>query len=337
MILKLQIIVALRIILIQTMTEHSLFLENISPLDIFGVQNEKIDTIKKYFPKLKIIARGNEIKVIGSKKEFLFFEEQLQYIIAHIQKYNGISITHIHELLRGNQRVESLFDNDNPSNDTLFFGNNGKPIKARTSNQKRLVALHDKNDILFAIGPAGTGKTFTAVALAVRALRNKEVERIILCRPAVEADEKLGFLPGDMREKLNPYLQPLYDALQAMIPPKKLQDLINDNIIQIAPLAYMRGRTLDNAFVILDEAQNATLNQLKMFLTRMGERAKFIITGDVTQIDLPDKNRSGLQQVLAMFSNTQGMASIHFENKDIVRHRLVTQIVTAFDKLSNQN
>ncbi|MDR2962428.1 MAG: PhoH family protein [Bacteroidales bacterium] len=318
------------------MTEHIILLETLNPLDIFGVNNEKIDAIRKYFPKLKIIARGNELKVIGSRKEFEHFEEQMQHIFVHVQKYHGIQLAVIHDMLRGNQKNESLFDNENPNNDVLFYGNNGKPIKARTPNQKKLVALNDKNDILFAIGPAGTGKTYTAVALAVRALRNKEVERIILCRPAVEADEKLGFLPGDMREKLNPYLQPLYDALQAMMPPKKLQDLINENVIQISPLAYMRGRTLDNAFVILDEAQNATLNQLKMFLTRMGERAKFIITGDITQIDLPEKSRSGLQTVLSLFKNSKGIESIQFENKDIVRHRLVSHIIDAFDSLHKE-
>lgn len=314
------------------MLEHIISLQSVEPIDVYGVKNEKIDAIKKSFPKLKIIARGSEIKVIGNKKEIEVFELQFEHILYHIRKYHGISLSNIQEILSSYEHNESLFDNDNPNNDVLFFGNGGKPIKARTPNQKKLVKKEAQSDLLFAIGPAGTGKTYTAVALAVRALKNREVQRIILCRPAVEADEKLGFLPGDMREKLNPYLQPLYDALLDMMPPKRLQDLIQDNIIQIAPLAYMRGRTLDNAFVILDEAQNATLNQLKMFLTRMGERATFIITGDITQIDLPDKNRSGLHKVLEMFHQTKGIETIYFENKDVVRHKLVKLIIEAFEK-----
>jgi phosphate starvation-inducible PhoH-like protein len=293
------------------MLEHIISLQSIDPIDVYGVKNEKIDAVKKAFPKLKIIARGSEIKIIGNKKEIEIFELQFEHILYHIRKHHGISLSHIQDILSSYEHNESLFDNENPNNDVLFFGNGGKPIKARTPNQKKLVKKEGQSDLLFAIGPAGTGKTYTAVALAVRALKNREVQRIILCRPAVEADEKLGFLPGDMREKLNPYLQPLYDALLDMMPPKRLQDLIQDNVIQIAPLAYMRGRTLDNAFVILDEAQNATLNQLKMFLTRMGERAKFIITGDITQIDLPDKNRSGLQKVLDMFKQSKGIETIY--------------------------
>lgn len=317
------------------MTERIISIESFDPIDIFGVKNEKIDTIKKFFPKLKIIARGSEIKVFGSKKEIDNFEFQFDKILQHIQKYHGISLSILHDILSSFESNESLFGNENPNNEILFFGNNGKPIKARTTNQKKLVEYADQNDLLFAIGPAGTGKTYTAVALAVKALKNKEVQRIILCRPAVEADEKLGFLPGDMREKLNPYLQPLYDALLDMMPPKRLQDLITDNIIQIAPLAYMRGRTLDNAFVILDEAQNATLNQLKMFLTRMGERAKFIVTGDITQIDLPDKSRSGLSKVINLITKTKGIETIYFGNSDVVRHKLVKVIIEAFEKAEN--
>lgn len=314
------------------MLEQIISLQSIEPIDVYGVKNEKIDAVKKAFPKLKIVARGSEIKVIGNKKEIEIFELQFEHILYHIRKHHGISLSQIQDILSSFEHNESLFDNENPNNDVLFFGNGGKPIKARTPNQKKLVKKAVHADLMFAIGPAGTGKTYTAVALAVRALKNRQVQRIVLCRPAVEADEKLGFLPGDMREKLNPYLQPLYDALLDMMPPKRLQDLIQDNIIQIAPLAYMRGRTLDNAFVILDEAQNATLNQLKMFLTRMGERAKFIITGDITQIDLPDKNRSGLQKVLEMFKQTKGIETVYFENKDVVRHKLVKLIIEAFDK-----
>ncbi len=314
------------------MTEQTISLHTIDPLDLYGVDNEKINLIKSFFPKLKIIPRGSEIKLIGSKKEIDYFEVQFQGILYYLNKHHGISIAKIHDILSTSERNESLHTHDDPHNEILFFGNNGKPIKARTPNQKKLVTKQKKNDLIFAIGPAGTGKTYTAVALAVQALKNKSVQRIILCRPAVEADEKLGFLPGDMREKLNPYLQPLYDALLDMMHPRKLQELLTDNVIQIAPLAYMRGRTLDNAYVILDEAQNATLNQLKMFVTRMGEHAKFIITGDVTQIDLPDKNKSGLVQCLDLFSQIDGIDAIYFEQKDIVRHPLVKKIISAFDK-----
>lgn len=322
------------------MTEHIISFNSLDPLDIYGVRNEKIDAIKSYFPKLKIIARGNDIKLIGSEKEIEYFETQFEGILYHVKKHHGISLTVIHDILTSTQRNENIHSHEDANNDILFFGNNGKPIKARTPNQKKLVKKQSSNDLLFAIGPAGTGKTYTAVALAVRALKNREVQRIILCRPAVEADEKLGFLPGDMREKLNPYLQPLYDALADMMHARKLQELITDNIIQIAPLAYMRGRTLDNAFVILDEAQNATMNQLKMFLTRMGENAKFIITGDITQIDLPDKKRSGLTRVLDLCKNIKGIDMIYFENKDVVRHKLVSKIIEIFDaeqKKENNN
>ena len=319
------------------MTEHIISLNSYDPVEIFGVYNEKIDAVKPFFPKLKIIARGNEIKVIGSTKEIEFFDAQFKSILQYTKRYQTLSVQSIQDILSAEERNESMHAHENPHNEILFFGNNGKAIKARTPNQKKLVKKQSANDLLFAVGPAGTGKTYTAVALAVRALRNKEVQRIILCRPAVEADEKLGFLPGDMREKLNPYLQPLYDALLDMMHPKKLQELIQDNIIQIAPLAYMRGRTLDNAFVILDEAQNATLNQLKMFLTRMGEHAKFIVTGDVTQIDLPDKNRSGLVKVLELCKNVKGIDMIYFENKDVVRHKLVSKIIEIFERKEKNN
>ena len=314
------------------MTEQIIYLDTVDPLDIFGVQNEKFECICKFFPKLKIIARGNEIHIIGSQKETKNFECQFQKILTHTQRYHGISLQQIQDILSNYESNESLYNNENPNNAILFYGNDGKPIKARTTNQKKMVEKCVENDLIFAIGPAGTGKTYTAVALAVKALKDKAVQRIILCRPAVEAEEKLGFLPGDMREKLNPYLQPLYDALQDMLQPRKLQEYLDTNVIQIAPLAYMRGRTLNNAFVILDEAQNATLNQLKMFLTRMGEHAKFIVTGDITQIDLPDKNKSGLAKAVSLLEKTKGIETINFNEKDIVRHRLVSYIISAFDK-----
>ncbi len=317
------------------MAEQIIYLDTVDPMDILGVRNEKFDAIKKFFPKIKIISRGNEIHLIGSQKEIDNFERQFQKILTHTQRYHGISLQQIQDILSNYETNESLYGNENPNNEILFYGNEGKPIKARTTNQKKMVEKCVENDLVFAIGLAGTGKTYTAVALAVKALKDKAVQRIILCRPAVEAEEKLGFLPGDMREKLNPYLQPLYDALQDMLLPRKLQDYIDTNVIQIAPLAYMRGRTLNNAFVILDEAQNATLNQLKMFLTRMGEHAKFIVTGDVTQIDLPDKNKSGLAKTVSMLEKTKGIATINFNEKDIVRHRLVSHIIAAFEKEYN--
>jgi len=317
------------------MTEHIISFNSVDPIDLYGIRNEKLNAITAFFPKVKVVARGNELKLFGSKKEIEHFETQLTGIIHYIEKFKAITVDRIQEILTNSQSNESIHENTDPNNEILFFGHNGKPIKARTPNQKKLVKKQADNDLLFAIGPAGTGKTYTAVALAARALKNKEVQRIILCRPAVEADEKLGFLPGDMREKLNPYLQPLYDALSDMMHPRKVQELISDNIIQISPLAYMRGRTLDNAFVILDEAQNATFNQLKMFLTRMGEHAQFIITGDITQIDLPDKNRSGLQTALHLFKDTKGIDTVYFENKDVVRHKLVKKIIEAFDNAQN--
>ena len=317
------------------MAEQIIYLDTVDPLDIYGVRNEKFETIKSFFPKLKLVARGSEIHVIGSQKECDNFERQFAKILTHTQRYHGISLQQTQDILSNLEMNESLYGNENPNNQILFYGNEGKPIKARTTNQKKMVEKCVENDLVFAIGPAGTGKTYTAVAIAVKALKDRAVQRIVLCRPAVEAEEKLGFLPGDMREKLNPYLQPLYDALQDMLQPRKLQDYLDTNVIQIAPLAYMRGRTLNNAFVILDEAQNATLNQLKMFLTIMGEHAKFIVTGDVTQIDWPDKSKSGLEKTGSLLSNTNGITAIQFNEKDIVRHRLVSHIISAFEKQSN--
>lgn len=316
------------------MSERIFTLDSIEPIDFYGLRNDNLRIIVQAFPDLKIVARGTEIKVRGGKENIDEFEFRLEKILCYVRKYRSISEDMLNNLL--DTTVDYACCTPDVTTDLLLYGNTGKQIKARTENQKKLVEKAMHTDLLFAIGPAGTGKTYTAVALAVKALKERQVQRIILCRPAVEADEKLGFLPGDLREKLNPYLQPLYDALLDMMPYKRLQDLIHDNIIQIAPLAYMRGRTLDNAFVILDEAQNATLNQLKMFLTRMGERAKFIITGDMTQIDLPDKGKSGLRVVVDMLHDTKGIETIVFEHKDVIRHTLVKQIINKFDAFEAQ-
>lgn len=316
--------------------ERKITLEEIDPMEIYGVNNRILDRIKRYFPKLKIVARGSEIYLEGSEKDIKLFEERLGTLIEiRLRKRN-----------LNEDDVDRLFDYENfPEVDhqditmpedtyNIVYGNDGKVVKARTKNQKRLVDEYYQNDLLFALGPAGTGKTYTAIALAVRALKNKEVKKLILTRPAVEAGERLGFLPGDLKDKLDPYLQPLYDALRDMIHPKKLQALMEEGIIQIAPLAYMRGRTLDSAFVILDEAQNTSIGQLKMFLTRMGCNAKFIVTGDASQIDLPNKRDSGLIKGVELVKNIKGIAVINFGTEDIVRHPLVTKIVKAFDKFS---
>lgn len=313
------------------MIEKTILLGNIDPIDIFGTQNHKMNRIAASFPKLKIIARDNAIKLIGEASAIADFEEKYALLIDYYTRYNSLSLDTINDLL-SSASASGFCPSDADPSGVLVYGNSGKLIKARTDNQRLLVEMQDKNDLVFATGPAGTGKTYTAVALAVRALKNKEVRRIILCRPAVEAEEKLGFLPGNLQDKLDPYLQPLYDALYDMMPAKKLEDLIADKIIQVAPLAYMRGRTLDHAFVILDEAQNATIGQLKMFLTRMGENAKFIINGDFTQIDLPDKSKSGLETTLNMLRGVDGIGMLHFQTKDIIRHRLVRDIVRIFDK-----
>ena len=313
------------------MIEKTILLGNIDPIDIFGTQNHKMNRIAASFPKLKIIARDNAIKLIGEASAIADFEEKYALLIDYYTRYNSLSLDTINDLL-SSAAASGFCPSDADPSGVLVYGNSGRLIKARTDNQRLLVEMQDKNDLVFATGPAGTGKTYTAVALAVRALKNKEVRRIILCRPAVEAEEKLGFLPGNLQDKLDPYLQPLYDALYDMMPAKKLEDLIADKIIQVAPLAYMRGRTLDHAFVILDEAQNATLGQLKMFLTRMGENAKFIINGDFTQIDLPDKSKSGLETTLNLLRGVDGIGMLHFQNKDIIRHRLVRDIVRIFDK-----
>ncbi|MDY6801831.1 MAG: PhoH family protein [Bacteroidota bacterium] len=310
------------------MIEKVIYLEGIEPINIYGAKNTRLEKIKEFYPKLKIIARGDEIKVKGEEQLIFAFEEKLQLIIEYFLKFKKLSDAEFEALLKG--EGESLLKRKEETDDALIYSNTARPIKARTVNQQKLVDEYSTNDLLFAIGPAGSGKTYTAIALAVRAFKNKEVKRIILTRPAVEAGENLGFLPGDLKEKLDPYLRPLYDALMDMIHPRKLADLIEDGIIEIAPLAYMRGRTLDNAFVILDEAQNTTVNQLKMFLTRMGKNAKFIVTGDITQIDLRPKNRSGLVQALKILQNIKGISIVTFDERDIIRHHLVKYIVDAY-------
>jgi phosphate starvation-inducible PhoH-like protein len=312
------------------MFERVIYLEGIDPMLVYGVNNASLEIIKKAFPKLKLVARGNEIKAYGEKMAIDAFEDKIQSITEYYQKYNSLSKNEIEEMLFPSG--SEVLKKHEADKDVIIYGHSGKLIKARTVNQYKLLEEYDENDLMFAVGPAGTGKTYTAIALAVRALRNKEVQRIVLTRPAVEAGEKLGFLPGDVKDKLDPYLQPLYDALHDMIPAKKLNTYVEDGTVQIAPLAFMRGRTLDNAFVILDEAQNATKNQLKMFLTRMGKSAKFIVTGDVTQIDLPDKKSSGLLVALKILKGIKGISIVEFDQRDIVRHRLVKYVVDAFEK-----
>ncbi|WP_346863343.1 PhoH family protein [uncultured Draconibacterium sp.] len=310
--------------------DKQIFLEGVDPLEFYGVNNSKIDLIKKLFPKIKITARGQALFIQGEPSEIKTFEKKFALLLEHFYQYNVLNDEIIQEIF--NSGISSMEENGTGDKDLIVFGNNGKPVRARTPNQKRLHEVSSKSDLIFAIGPAGTGKTYTAIALAVKALKNKEIRKIILSRPAVEAGENLGFLPGDLKDKIDPYLQPLYDALQDMIPPKKLEEFMKDGTIQIAPLAFMRGRTLSNAYVILDEAQNTTVNQLKMFLTRMGLNAKFIITGDVTQIDLPRKSNSGLVQALKILKGIKSISTIFFDKKDIVRHRLVRDIVEAYDK-----
>lgn len=310
--------------------DKQILLEGIDPLEFFGINNAKMNLIKRLFPKINITARGNSLFIQGEEKEINYFEKKFALILDHYYQFNVITDEIIVQILEAG--ISSLEENGSIEPDIIVFGNSGKPVRARTPNQRKLVEESIDNDLIFAIGPAGTGKTYTAIALAVRALKNKEIKKIILSRPAVEAGENLGFLPGDLKEKIDPYLQPLYDALQDMIPPKKLEEFMKDGTIQIAPLAFMRGRTLSNAFVILDEAQNTTVNQLKMFLTRMGLNAKFIITGDVTQIDLPKRSNSGLLHAMSILKKIKSISIIHFDKNDIVRHRLVREIVEAYEK-----
>ena len=307
---------------------REILIEGADPRELYGPQDAYLEQIKTLHPTLKIVARGQSLKVLGPESETQRFARHLDSLVAYYLKYGHISSQVIDQCFSGG----ALQDDTPVDKDVIVYGNNGNIVRARTVNQQRLVKLYDGNDLLFAVGPAGSGKTYTAIALAVRALKERQVRRIILTRPAVEAGEKLGFLPGDMKEKLDPYLQPLYDALNDMIPPLKLQKFLEEGTVQIAPLAYMRGRTLDNAFVILDEAQNTTLSQIKMFLTRMGRNAKFIVTGDVTQIDLPRRSDSGLVRTMEILRRVEGIGIVEFDRRDIVRHPLVKYIVDAFDR-----
>ncbi len=312
------------------MTDKIIVLEEIDPLDIYGVNNKLIDKLISFYPKLKVVPRGNEIYIKGDSSYIESFEKKIETLITIRRRKRSLNEDDINRLFEKQTELNTGSDEDEKEN-IIVYGTEGKVIYARTKNQKRLVECYSKSDLIYALGPAGTGKTYTAIALAVRALKNREVKKLILTRPAVEAGERLGFLPGDMKEKLDPYLQPLYDALRDMIPPKRLAELMEDGVIQIAPLAFMRGRTLESAFVILDEAQNTTLGQLKMFLTRMGNNSKFIVTGDATQVDLPKKSDSGLLKGVEMTRGIKGVAVIDFENCDIVRHPIVSMIVNAFE------
>ena len=309
-------------------TQKTIEIEGVDPRELYGVGNRHLAQIADMFPKLKIVARGSSLKVLGDAAEIARFEKKINALTDYYAKYGHISEDVIDRMMNGGMPEGAT---ERVDKDVIVYGNNGNIVRARTINQQALVRLYDTNDLLFAVGPAGSGKTYTAIALAVRALKNKEVKRIVLTRPAVEAGEKLGFLPGDMKEKLDPYLQPLYDALHDMIPAAKLQKYMEEGTVQIAPLAFMRGRTLDNAFVILDEAQNTTLSQIKMFLTRMGRNAKFIVTGDLTQIDLPRPGDSGLVTAIELLKNVKGIGVVMFDKRDIVRHSLVKSIVDAFD------
>ncbi len=316
------------------MNELVLELTEISPREFFGKQNENIELLKKYFPKLKIVARGSKIKVYGDEELLEEFDKRFDMLTAHFAKYNKLDENAIERVLTSDGEQEN---SSKSSGEVLVHGVSGRLIKAQTANQRRLVDASKKDDMVFAIGPAGTGKTYTGVALAVKALKEKQVRKIILTRPAVEAGENLGFLPGDLKEKLDPYMQPLYDALRDMIAPEKLEKYIEDGTIQIAPMAFMRGRTLDNAFVILDEAQNTTHAQMKMFLTRMGKNAKFLLTGDPGQIDLPRRVISGLKEALLILKNTEGISIIHLDDKDVIRHKLVKKVIDAYKNIEHQN
>ncbi|AMO21237.1 PhoH family protein [Flavobacterium columnare] len=316
------------------MNERVIELENIAPKEFWGAHDKHLEAIKKYYPKLKIVARGTTLKAFGEEDVLDEFELRFRRLMLHFTRFNSIDDNVIMRIIEGDvQPNNQMSDHDK----ILVHGVGGKLIKAMTPNQQLLVDTLQKNDMVFAVGPAGTGKTYTGVALAVRALKEKQVKRIILTRPAVEAGENLGFLPGDMKEKLDPYMQPLYDALRDMIPPQTLEDYIMKGVIQIAPLAFMRGRTLDNAFVILDEAQNTTHSQMKMFLTRMGRNAKFIITGDPGQVDLPRRTISGLKEALLVLKNVDGIGIIYLDDKDIVRHKLVKKIIDAYKSIENQD
>ncbi len=312
------------------LAEKELFLPSIDPIEFFGPNNVKFKFVQSKFPKLKIMTRGNMLKAIGSDDELQRLDDFLTLIFWHIEKYHSLTLQQLERIALGEASAPDI---QTPNGDVLVFGPGGNKITARTPNQKKMVELMSKNDMLFAIGPAGSGKTYTAVALAVKALKDKEVRRIVLTRPAVEAGENLGFLPGDLKEKLDPYLQPLYDALMDMIPYEKLAEYMEKGVIEIAPLAFMRGRTLDKAFVILDEAQNATVTQMKMFLTRMGAQAKFVITGDSTQIDLPRNQPSGLMRSVDLLRGVEGIGVIELTGSDVIRHPLVKRVISAFEKM----
>ena len=313
------------------MIERIYILESVDPVIFYGVNNVNMQLIKTLFPKLRIVARGNIMKVIGDEDESELFLKKIREVEKYCEEFNSLSEDVILDIIKGKAPVITKQEN------LIIHGMNGKPIVARTENQQRLVKAFEENDLVFATGPAGTGKTFVAIALAVKALKNKEIRKIILSRPAVEAGEKLGFLPGEMKDKLDPYLQPLYDALQDMVPGAKLKEYMENNVIQIAPLAFMRGRTLNDAVIILDEAQNTTTHQIKMFLTRLGMNAKMIITGDVTQIDLPPTATSGLVQAMQILKGVKGIGKVEFDKKDIVRHKLVQRIVEAYDKFDSKH
>lgn len=318
------------------MNELTIQLTEVNPTIFYGgSRNKNIATLKKYFPKLKIVARGNTITAYGEEALLEEFERQLDRLVLHYGKYNSLDETTVEQILTSNQ--EDDFGLDPSDKQIIVHGAGGKVVRAQTPNQAKMVELIKNNDLVFAVGPAGTGKTYTGVALAVKALKEKQVKRIVLTRPAVEAGENLGFLPGDLKEKLDPYMQPLYDALRDMIPPEKLANYIENGIIQIAPMAFMRGRTLDNAFVILDEAQNTTHNQMKMFLTRMGKHAKFVVTGDPGQIDLPRRVISGLKEALLVLSDVKGIGVVYLDDRDVIRHQLVKKVIEAYKKTEHHN
>ena len=308
------------------MVERLVIIDNVDPVIFYGVNNTNMQLIRNLFPKLRIVARGTLIKALGDEDETAEFEKKIKELEDYCVKYNSLGEEVILDIVKGNPPKELKID------DVIIYGINGKPIQARSANQQKLVKAFHENDLTFALGPAGTGKTYVAIALAVKALKNREIRKLILSRPAVEAGEKLGFLPGDMKDKIDPYLQPLYDALEDMIPTNKLKEYMETNVIQIAPLAFMRGRTLSDAVIILDEAQNTTTHQIKMFLTRLGMNAKMVVTGDITQIDLPHSQTSGLVQALNVLHGVSGIAKVQFDKKDIVRHQLVQRIVEAYEK-----
>lgn len=314
------------------MSEIILTIEGVDPLELFGENNAKLNLFKRFFPDLQISSRGNSLKISGDKKEAQQAKSRFEMMVRLLKDHKELSYQTVEDLLAGNNPYEARIPESQNDNTAILHGREGKVIRAKTKNQKKLVEASSNNDIVFAIGPAGTGKTYTAVALAVRALKNKLVKKIILTRPAVEAGESLGFLPGDLKEKIDPYLRPLYDALDDMIPAEKLQFLMSTRVIEVAPLAFMRGRTLDNSFIILDEAQNATTLQIKMFLTRLGPSAKCIVTGDLTQIDLPFSQKSGLSRALDILGNLDGIQVVRLSEEDVVRHRLVKEIIKAYDR-----